>query len=132
VTPYCGTAADTVDEIKMALYNGTTITASATENEDIFWASKGGTSGIGGITHFWSRVVQNPSETKKFTAYTVAYIPSTDADDAEQLETQVDILMRYQGLYYDDPKGVLLGETGPSVTSIGDVIFCYSDGIFCK
>jgi len=89
-------------------------------------------SGIGGITHFWSRVVQNPSETKKFTAYTVAYIPSTDADDAEQLETQVDILMRYQGLYYDDPKGVLLGGTGPSVTSIGDVIFCYSDGIFCK
>jgi len=43
VTPYCGTAADTVDEIEMVLYNGTTITASVTENEDIFWASKGGT-----------------------------------------------------------------------------------------
>ena len=42
-SPYCGTAADVVDEIEMVLYNGTTITASATENEDVFWASKGGT-----------------------------------------------------------------------------------------
>jgi len=42
-TPYCGTGADMVEEIEMVLYNGTTITASPTQNEDVFWASKGGT-----------------------------------------------------------------------------------------
>lgn len=42
-TPYCGTGADMVDEIEMVLYNGTTITATETENEEVFWVSKGGT-----------------------------------------------------------------------------------------
>jgi len=42
-TPYAGVAADVVDEFEMVLYNGTVITASATEHEDAFWASKGGT-----------------------------------------------------------------------------------------
>lgn len=42
-TPYAGTSADLVTEIEMVLYNGKRITASKTENEDIFWASQGGT-----------------------------------------------------------------------------------------
>ena len=42
-TPYVGTAADLVTEIEMVLYDGTPITASKDEYEDIFWASKGGT-----------------------------------------------------------------------------------------
>ena len=43
LSTYAGLGADLIDEIEMVLYNGKSIKASALENEDIFWASKGGT-----------------------------------------------------------------------------------------
>mmetsp|Transcript_39272 Transcript_39272/g.44870 ORF Transcript_39272/g.44870 Transcript_39272/m.44870 type:complete len:757 (+) Transcript_39272:91-2361(+) len=108
-TPYVGTAADLVTEIEMVLYDGTKITASKDENEDIFWASKGGTGGIGIITNFEARIIQNPSPTKKITRFYIIYEPFTDTKSKTQLDTQVEMLMRFQKLCYENPQGVLFG-----------------------
>mmetsp|Transcript_25843 Transcript_25843/g.27784 ORF Transcript_25843/g.27784 Transcript_25843/m.27784 type:complete len:776 (+) Transcript_25843:76-2403(+) len=108
-TPYTGTAADLVTEIEMVLYDGTTITASKDEHEDIFLASKGGTGGIGVITSFVARIIENPSPTKKFTRFRVYLQPFTNATDETQIETQVESLMRFQKLTYHNPNGVRFG-----------------------
>lgn len=76
-------------------------------------------SGIGVITHFWSRVVQNPSKTKKFTNFKF----TTDSD-AEQAS---DILMKWQGFYFDDPNGTRVGGEASCST-----ISCTFGGVFCK
>jgi len=108
-TPYVGTSADLVTEFEMVLYDGTHITASKDENEDIFWASKGGTGGIGIITNFVARIIQNPSPTKKYTRFFIFFEPFTDTKSKTQLDTQVEMLMRFQKLCYENPQGVLFG-----------------------
>jgi len=96
---YAGLGADLIDEIEMVLYNGTSIKASASENEDIFWASKGGTGGIGVITSFTERIVESPSTVVTFVKLNWG---SGDYKDPDFLEKQVDILMNFQDLIYRD------------------------------
>jgi len=120
-TPYAGTAADLVTEIEMVLYDGTKITASKDEHEDIFSASKGGTGGIGVITSFVARIIENPSPTKKFTFFKVYLQPFTNAANDTQVETQLLSLMRFQKLTYDNPNGVLVGGEYQAGSGIGNV-----------
>jgi len=106
-TPYIGIGSDVVDEIEMVLFSGKHIKASPTENEEIFYASKGGTGGIGVVTSFKARVIQNPSKSKKYTRVAMRYkkLKFTDAD----LDVQVKLLMRWQNFLADNDNGRLFG-----------------------
>ncbi|KAG6580285.1 FAD-binding protein [Phytophthora cinnamomi] len=59
-----GLAADQTTEMRVVLYNGTVVTASATENPDLFWALRGGGAGSFGIvTLFTIKVHTMPKVT---------------------------------------------------------------------
>ncbi|KAF4031628.1 Berberine and berberine like domain-containing protein [Phytophthora infestans] len=49
VSRHYGLAADQTTELRVVLYNGTVVTASSTENTDLFWALRGGGAGSFGI-----------------------------------------------------------------------------------
>jgi len=68
---FAGYGADIVKAFDYVLYNGTIGTASEDENEDLFWALRGGGGGDGVITHLAYKVVQvsepkNPNEDRKY------------------------------------------------------------------
>lgn len=54
-----GAALDHVQEVTVVLANSSIITASPTENEDVFWAMKGAAAGFGIITEF--KVITHPT-----------------------------------------------------------------------
>ena len=58
-----------------------------------------------------ARIIQNPSPTKKSTRFFITFESFTDNKSKTQLDTQVEILMRFQKLCYENPKGVLFGGT---------------------
>ncbi|KAK8090173.1 6-hydroxy-D-nicotine oxidase [Apiospora hydei] len=47
-----GTAADNVDNFEVVLADGTVVSANAKENDDLFWALKGGGPNFGVVTRF--------------------------------------------------------------------------------
>ncbi|ETK77645.1 hypothetical protein F441_16411 [Phytophthora nicotianae CJ01A1] len=49
VSRHYGLAADQTTEMRVVLYNGSVVTASPTENTDLFWALRGGGAGSFGI-----------------------------------------------------------------------------------
>ncbi|KAF4319303.1 hypothetical protein BBO99_00004821 [Phytophthora kernoviae] len=49
VARHYGLAADQTTEMRVVLYNGTVVTASPTENPDLYWAQRGGGAGSFGI-----------------------------------------------------------------------------------
>lgn len=55
-----GWAADNVLEYEVVLASGDIVTASATENTDLFWALKGGSSNFGIVTQFTLRTFSSP------------------------------------------------------------------------
>eukprot|EP00588_Corethron_pennatum_P003389 CAMPEP_0194292842 /NCGR_PEP_ID=MMETSP0169-20130528/46586_1 /TAXON_ID=218684 /ORGANISM="Corethron pennatum, Strain L29A3" /LENGTH=700 /DNA_ID=CAMNT_0039041167 /DNA_START=102 /DNA_END=2204 /DNA_ORIENTATION=- len=103
-TPYTGLASDVVDEIEMVLYNGSLITASENENKDLFWASKGGTGGLGMITHFTIRVVQSPNPLA-FTYLKLQY----DNLDKDKSTAR---FMKFQKFLHENQESVLFGGGG--------------------
>jgi len=76
------------------------------------------------ITNFWSRVVENPSDTKKFSY--VYY--SMDLVDAEEA---ADVLLKWQKFFYDDPKSTLFGGNAKCMSTATSVN-CLFSGAFCK
>ena len=69
-----GTALDTLQEAEVVLANGTVARASATENQDLFWAIRGAGASFGIVTEFTFQTKSEPKEVLNF-AFTVA---STD------------------------------------------------------
>ncbi len=51
-TPKYGLTIDNVLSVDMVLADGTTVTASADENQDLFWAIRGGGGNFGIVTSF--------------------------------------------------------------------------------
>ncbi|KAH7470818.1 hypothetical protein PRIC1_003357 [Phytophthora ramorum] len=61
VSRHYGLAADQTTEMRVVLYNGTVVTASSTENPELFWAQRGGGAGSFGIvTLFTIKVYTMP------------------------------------------------------------------------
>ena len=87
VTPYTGYAADLLQEIEMVMYDGRVINASRDENEDLFWASRGGGGGNGVVTSLTLRVVAAPGP--KFTRVDMYYTNGREA------------ILRFQKYLYD-------------------------------
>jgi FAD/FMN-containing dehydrogenase len=56
-----GLAVDWIDSANVVLANGTAVTASATENKDIFWALKGAGSNFGIVTSFQFKTFAAPT-----------------------------------------------------------------------
>ncbi|TMW69590.1 hypothetical protein Poli38472_001746 [Pythium oligandrum] len=64
VSRHYGMAADSTVGLRVALYNGTVVEATATENSDLFWALRGGGSGSFGIvTEFRIQLHKVPQST---------------------------------------------------------------------
>lgn len=55
-----GWAADNVLEYEVVLASGKTVTVSPTQNTDLFWALKGGSSNFGIVTKFTLRTFYSP------------------------------------------------------------------------
>lgn len=77
-TPWAGLAADQVRSVDLVLANGTAVTASAGENEDLFWASRGGGGGLGVVTSLELHVPLAPANAT-FTHFKIRYTPSAAA-----------------------------------------------------
>jgi hypothetical protein len=64
--PYLGMGADLIESIDMVLYDGSEITVRRDDTDpmhkDIFFASAGGTGGLGIVTSFTERILKNPGE----------------------------------------------------------------------
>ena len=81
-----------------------------------------------------ARIVENPSETKKFTFVDWAGATWNDKVELEkeQLEKVVDALMKWQEFMYDNPMGARYGGGG-NVMDLGDGHFYrHGEGLFCK
>ena len=65
-----GTVSDQVDEIEVVLADGSIVTASSTENQDIFWAFRGAGQHFGIATNFKFHTQPTPSE---FTTFRFGY-----------------------------------------------------------
>ncbi|KAJ3324110.1 hypothetical protein HDV06_000651 [Boothiomyces sp. JEL0866] len=86
-----GVAADRVVSIRMVLYNGTIVVANSTQNQDLYWAVRGGGSGsFGIITEFVISVFKTPqnamfkisydnTNAKTLLAAWMKYFPSSDS-----------------------------------------------------
>ncbi|RLN87429.1 hypothetical protein BBJ28_00018692 [Nothophytophthora sp. Chile5] len=61
-----GLAADQTTEMRVVLYNGSVVTASATENTDLFWALRGGGAGSFGIVTLFTIKVYTVPEVSLF------------------------------------------------------------------
>ena len=100
VTPYTGYAADLLQEIEMVMYDGRVINASRDENEDLFWASRGGGGGNGVVTSLTLRVVAAPDP--KFTRVDMSYTNGREA------------MLRFQKYLYDsNGKSAKFGGNAP-------------------
>eukprot|EP00039_Didymoeca_costata_P004313 m.72621 g.72621 ORF g.72621 m.72621 type:complete len:464 (+) comp12338_c0_seq5:116-1507(+) len=71
-----GLFSDQIKEFLVVLYNGTLVTANATENNDLYWALRGGGGGnFGIVTSYKMQAIQNMPNVVRFNA-TVPYIGS--------------------------------------------------------
>mmetsp|Transcript_11695 Transcript_11695/g.25649 ORF Transcript_11695/g.25649 Transcript_11695/m.25649 type:complete len:663 (+) Transcript_11695:369-2357(+) len=108
-TPYVGWGADDVLEIEMFLYNGTKVAASEDENEDIFWAIRGGGSGLGIITTMHTVVIASPDppegEERRFCYILLQY--KTEDNDARKK-----FLNALQEFLYESPESSKFGGGG--------------------
>jgi FAD/FMN-containing dehydrogenase len=82
-TPFTGWGVDDLLEVQMVLWDGRLVTASADENPDLFWATRGGGSGNGIITSLTTVVPQSPEpptgeSARRFAAVTLGYATPDD------------------------------------------------------
>jgi len=97
-TPIAGFAADLITEYEMVLADGSVVTASEEEHEDLYWANRGGGGGNGVITSLTFKVIQSPSP-GSFTFF--AIMPSV----AGRAEWHV----RFHAFQYDHPESYRFG-----------------------
>jgi len=100
VTPYAGLATDQAKAFDIVLYNGTEVTASPDENEDLYWALRGGGGGFGVVTNIYLQNIMSPSPTA-FTHVSVSY------EDTPVIRGEFAVKM--QNFLYDHPKSPLFG-----------------------
>ena len=91
-TPWVGLGVDDVLSYDIVLYDGTNVTASATENEDLYWALRGGGSGFGVITSIETAVISASEEASNFTWVSASY-KQTQNEAREFLKRFQDFLM---------------------------------------
>lgn len=80
MSPYIGWAADAVLEFDLIDYTGKELVANVDENPDLYWALRGGGSGLGVVTKMKTAVVASPEPdegTRKFTTILFEYDTST-------------------------------------------------------
>ena len=97
MSPYIGWAADAVLEFDLIDYNGNELVANEDENPDLYWALRGGGSGMGVITKIKTAVVASPEPdegTRKFTALYFKY----DTSMSTKLKW---LLSSFQDFLYD-------------------------------
>ncbi|KAG6962327.1 hypothetical protein JG687_00007213 [Phytophthora cactorum] len=127
VSRHYGLAADQTTGMRVVLFNGTVVTASSTENTDLFWALRGGGAGSFGIvTLFTIKAYKMPEVTvfsMQFNASVRAqvlrswmdYFPMADSKVTTQLvvdgggarmtgqylgpKTELDVLLNASGLF---------------------------------
>ncbi|KAG6965416.1 hypothetical protein JG688_00007202 [Phytophthora aleatoria] len=127
VSRHYGLAADQTTEMRVVLFNGTVVTASSSENTDLFWALRGGGAGSFGIvTLFTIKAYKMPEVTvfsMQFNASVRAqvlrswmdYFPTADSKVTTQLvvdgggarmtgqylgpKTELDVLLNVSGLF---------------------------------
>ena len=58
---------DTIDSADVVLANGTAVTASESENADLFWALKGAAPSFGIVTAWHSHTYEIPQNATVFT-----------------------------------------------------------------
>ena len=86
----------------IVLFDGTEITASPDENEDLYWAARGGGGGFGVITNLYLQNVISPSP----TAFTYVSLNHKGIPDV-----QGEFAVRFQNFLYDDPNSPKYGGT---------------------
>ena len=86
ISPFVGLKADNVLSMQIVLPNGTEVTANATHNSDLFWASRGGGGGLGIITELEMKVHEAP-DPDHFTHFEVRYKPSHSVEVGVSLQT---------------------------------------------
>lgn len=62
-----GTTLDTILEMEVVLADGSIVTTSRTENEDLFWALRGAGSSFGIVTKFKLQTLEAPANGVRFT-----------------------------------------------------------------
>ena len=97
---YAGLGSDQVTAFDIVIFNGTEIRASPDENEDLYWAARGGGGGFGVITNLYLQNVISPSPTA-FTHIGVTYKGTP--------EVQAEFAVRFQNFLYDDPDSPKFG-----------------------
>jgi len=76
----------------IVLYDGTNVTASAEEHEDLYWALRGGGSGFGVITSIETAIIGAPKASSGFTFIGASY-KQTQNEAREFLKRFQDFLM---------------------------------------
>ncbi|EGZ14152.1 hypothetical protein PHYSODRAFT_511802 [Phytophthora sojae] len=127
VSRHYGLAADQTTEMRVVLYNGTVVTASTTQNPDLFWALRGGGAGSFGIvTLFTIKAYKMPVVTVFSMQFNVSvraqvlrawmdYFPTADSRVTTQLvvdgggarmtgqylgsKAELDVLLNSSGLF---------------------------------
>lgn len=97
-SPIAGFAADLITEYEMVLADGSVVTVSEDEHEDLYWANRGGGGGNGVVTSLTFKVIQNPSQ-GHFTF--LAIVPSA----AGLAEWHI----RFTAFMYDHPQSYRFG-----------------------
>ncbi|KAL1700533.1 hypothetical protein EV121DRAFT_263994 [Schizophyllum commune] len=78
-----GLAMDTIDSADVVLANGTAVTASESENADLFWALKGAAPSFGIVTAWHSHTYEIPQNATVFTdTYDLSVEEAVDMVDA--------------------------------------------------
>ena len=84
LTPYAGYAIDVLTAVDMVLWDGSIIKATKdNEYSDLFWSCQGGGGGIGIVTNYYYRVIENPNEEGLLTRMTVWYNLTDDSAKKE-------------------------------------------------
>lgn len=115
-SPISGYALDLVTEYEMVLHDGSIVTASENQNEDLYWANRGGGGGNGIITSLTFKVVQSPTP----EAFTYLFF--------EVQHEYSEWLVLFQNFLYDNAESYRFGGNifgiAPSLVCLGTAEEC--------
>jgi len=104
-SPFIGLAVDALEEVELVDWEGNKLTASKTENSDLFWGLQGGGGGLGVVTSITFKIVQSPppklASARQFSLITVAqaeaYIPGS---------RKAELIVKLQTWFANGPKEI--------------------------
>ncbi|KAG7394941.1 hypothetical protein PHYBOEH_004462 [Phytophthora boehmeriae] len=132
VSRHYGLAADQTTEMRVVLYNGTVVTASPTENTDLYWAQRGGGAGSFGIVTLFTikaykmpvasvfKLEYNASVRAQVLRTWMDYFPTADSKVTTQLVVDMGGA-RLTGQYLGDKQELDALLTDSGLLSIGSM-----------